>query len=134
MPLLKKGTRCVPLLGLPTSGLFFRLAGPFITRCPGGPTESIAFWSKFSSVDINRDFAACLLFLPTGLTSALTDQGPYEFAVSGAGDDYIDLANIYLFVEAQIMDDDDTALDGGLDVGSVTILSAPNTHRPHWSV
>jgi hypothetical protein len=28
-----------------------------------------------------------------GLTSALTVQGPYEFAVSGAGDDYIDLAN-----------------------------------------
>jgi hypothetical protein len=26
-----------------------------------------------------------------GLTSTLTDQGPYEFAVSGAGDDYIDL-------------------------------------------
>ena len=47
-----------------------------------------------------------------GLTSALTDQGPYEFAVSGAGDDYIDLANTYPFVEAQIMDDDDTALDG----------------------
>ena len=38
-----------------------------------------------------------------GLTSALTDQGPYEFAVSGAGDDYIDLANTYLFVEAQIV-------------------------------
>ena len=37
------------------------------------------------------------------LTSALTDQGPYEFAVSGAGDDYIDLANTYLFVEAQIL-------------------------------
>ena len=47
-----------------------------------------------------------------GLTSALTDQGPYEFAVSGAGDNYIDLANTYLFVEAHIMDDDDTALDG----------------------
>jgi hypothetical protein len=28
-----------------------------------------------------------------GLTSALTDQGPYEFAVSGMGDEYIDLAN-----------------------------------------
>jgi hypothetical protein len=51
-----------------------------------------------------------------GLTSALTDQGPYEFAVSGAGDDYIDLANTHPFVEAQIMDDDDTALDGGADV------------------
>jgi hypothetical protein len=42
-----------------------------------------------------------------GLPSALTDQGPYEFAVSGAGDDYIDLVNTYLFVEAHIMDDDD---------------------------
>jgi hypothetical protein len=30
-----------------------------------------------------------------GLTSVLMDQGPYEFAVSGAGDDYIDLANTY---------------------------------------
>ena len=57
----------------------------------------------------------------TGLTSALTDQGTYEFVVSGVGDDYIDLANIYLFVEAHIMDDDDTALDGGADVGSVNL-------------
>jgi hypothetical protein len=56
-----------------------------------------------------------------GLTSALTDQGPYEFVVSGAGDDYIDLANTYLFVEAQIVDDDDA-------------LSASNTHKPHWTV
>jgi hypothetical protein len=55
------------------------------------------------------------------LTSALTDQGPYEFAVSGAGDDYIDLANTYLFVEAQIIDDDDTALDGEADVGPVNL-------------
>ena len=56
-----------------------------------------------------------------GLTSALTDQGPYEFAVIGAEDDYIDLANAYLFVEAQIVDDDDTALDGGEDVGPVNL-------------
>jgi hypothetical protein len=56
-----------------------------------------------------------------GLTSALTDQGPCEFAVSGAGDDYIDLANTYLFVEAQIMDDDDTALDGGADIRPVNL-------------
>jgi hypothetical protein len=45
-----------------------------------------------------------------GLTSALTDQGPYEFAVSGAGDNYIDLANTY-----------HTALDGGADVGPVNL-------------
>ena len=44
-----------------------------------------------------------------GLTSALTDQGLYEFVVSGAGDEYIDLANTYLFVEAQIVDDYDSA-------------------------
>ena len=56
-----------------------------------------------------------------GLTSALKEQGPYEFAVSGAGDDYIDLANTYLFVEAHIMDEDDTALDGGANVGSVNL-------------
>jgi hypothetical protein len=49
------------------------------------------------------------------------DQGPYEFAVSGAGDDYIDLANIYLFVEAQIVADDGTALDAGADVGPVNL-------------
>ena len=55
------------------------------------------------------------------MTSTLTDQGPYEFAVSGSGDDYIDLANTYLFVEAQIVDDDDTALDGGANVGPVNL-------------
>ena len=44
-----------------------------------------------------------------------------EFAVSGAGEDYIVLANTYPFVEAQIMDDDDTALDDGADVGSVNL-------------
>jgi hypothetical protein len=37
------------------------------------------------------------------------------------GDNYIDLANTYLFVEAHIMDDGDTALDGGADVGSVNL-------------
>jgi hypothetical protein len=50
--------------------VFFRLAGPFRTRCPGGPTVSIAFWSKFSPVDFNRDVAACLIFIP----STYTDQ------------------------------------------------------------
>jgi hypothetical protein len=56
-----------------------------------------------------------------GLTSALTNQGPYEFAVSGARDEYIDLANTYLFVEAHIVADYDTALDAGVDVGPVNL-------------
>ena len=46
---------------------------------------------------------------------------PYECVISGAGEDYIDLANTYLFVEAQIVDDDDTALDGGANVGPVNL-------------
>ena len=56
-----------------------------------------------------------------GLTSALTDQGPYEFAVSGAGDDYIDLANAYLFVEAQIVNTDGSNLDPDTDIGPVDL-------------
>ena len=35
------------------------------------------------------------------------------------GNDYIDLANTYLFVEAHIMDD--IALNGGANVGSVNL-------------
>ena len=63
--------RCVPLLGLSSSGLFFRLAGPCIARCPGGPTVFIAFWSKFCPVDFNRDLAACLIFLPCTTSTAI---------------------------------------------------------------
>ena len=55
-----------------------------------------------------------------GLTSSLTDQGPYEFAVSGAGDDYIDLANTFLCVEAQIVMNDGSNLDDK-DVGPVNL-------------
>ena len=43
--------------------VFFRLSGPLIARCPGGPTVSIAFWNKFCPVDFNRASAACLIFL-----------------------------------------------------------------------
>jgi hypothetical protein len=35
--------------------------------------------------------------------------------------EYIDLANTYLFVEAHIVADDDTALDAGADVGPVNL-------------
>ena len=56
-----------------------------------------------------------------GLTAALTDQGPYEFAVSGAGDDYIDMFNTYLFVEAQIVNTDGSNLDPDTDVVPVDL-------------
>jgi hypothetical protein len=56
-----------------------------------------------------------------GLTSTLTDQGPYEFAVSGAGDDYIDLFNTYLFVEAPIVNTDGSNLDPDTDIEPVDL-------------
>ena len=56
-----------------------------------------------------------------GLTSALTDQCPYEFAISGAGDDYIDLFNTYLFVEAHIVNTDGSNIDSDTDVGPVDL-------------
>jgi hypothetical protein len=115
--------RCVPLLGLSTSGLF----------------------------SLGRSF------------NSLLSWGFYRVhSVSGAGDDYIDLANTYLFVEAQIVDDDDTALwmhslfsDVSVSLNEklvspptslryirrvldpsepMSIPSAPNTHVRHWSV
>ena len=45
----------------------------------------------------------------------------YEFAVSGAGDDYIDLFNTYLFVEAQIVNTDGSNLEPDTDVGPVDL-------------
>ena len=59
-----------------------------------------------------------------GLTSTLTDQGPYEFVVSGAGEDYIDLANTHLFVEAHITKADGSALDVDSDVGTRQFMDA----------
>jgi hypothetical protein len=51
----------------------------------------------------------------------MTDQGPYEFVVSGAGEDYINVANTHLFVEAQITKADGSALDVDSDVGPVNL-------------
>jgi hypothetical protein len=44
---------------------FLRFAARFIDRSPGGPTVSIAFWSKFCPVDFNLDLAACVTFCPS---------------------------------------------------------------------
>jgi hypothetical protein len=35
---------------------------------------SIAFWSKFSLVDFNRDFAACLIFIPCTTSPAIFNR------------------------------------------------------------
>jgi hypothetical protein len=48
-------------------------------------------------------------------------QGPYEFAVSGAGEDYIDLFNTYLFVEAHIVNTDGYNLGPDTEIGAVDL-------------
>jgi len=55
------------------------------------------------------------------MTSTPTDQGPYEFAISGAGEDCIDQLNTYVFVEAQIVNTDGPDLDADADVGPINV-------------
>lgn len=46
-----------------------------------------------------------------GTVTSVNDGGPYVFNVSGAGDDYLDLANTFLYVKAQIVKNDGTNVD-----------------------
>ena len=68
--LIRNVIRCVPLLGLLTSGLF-SLGRSFYNSLSWGPTVSIVFWGKFSPVHFNRDFAACLIFFPCTTSPAI---------------------------------------------------------------
>ena len=56
-----------------------------------------------------------------GLIPDLTDQGPYEFAFSGAGDNYLGLANTYLYVEAHIVNTDGSDSDPDTEVEPVNL-------------
>lgn len=48
--------------------------------------------------------------------ATLTDKGPIEFNIPGAGDDYIDLANTYFRVRAKVTTATGTALDAATDI------------------
>src|SRR5213083_1434508 len=54
--------------------------------------------------------------------SSLADGVPIEFVVSGSGQDYIDLANTQLYVRAEIVQGDNTAIDNTHHVGPVNLL------------
>jgi hypothetical protein len=72
----------------------------------------------FLYVVFSERFGFCITWL---LGAKRTDIGPYEFAVSGAGEDYIDLFNTYLFVEAHIVNTDGSSLNPDTDVGPVDL-------------
>ena len=53
--------------------------------------------------------------------ATITDHGPIEFSISGSGEDYVDLANTFLFVRAQIVNADGTNLADDAKVGPVNL-------------
>ena len=57
-------------------------------------------------------------YLPIG---SLTDDTPIEFFVSSRGDEYIDLAKTYIYIEAKITKADGTALEENAKVGPVNL-------------
>ena len=52
--------------------------------------------------------------------ASITDDGPLEFFVSGSGEDYVDLANTYLYIQAKIVNSD------GTDLGNDDIAAPVN--------
>ena len=50
------------------------------------------------------------------------DGSPIEFDISGTGEDYIDLGNTMLYVQAKITKQDGTHLDANDPVGPVNLL------------
>ena len=56
-----------------------------------------------------------------GTITALSDEGPYEFVISGSGEDYVDLGNTNLMVRARIMKADGTNIGDQDDVGPINL-------------
>src|SRR6266516_5049889 len=54
--------------------------------------------------------------------SSLADGAPIEFVVGGSGQDYINLANTQLYVKAEIVQADNTAIDNTHKVGPINLL------------
>ena len=54
--------------------------------------------------------------------SSIADGVPIEFVVGGSGQDYIDLANTQLYVRAEIVQANNTAIDNTHQVGPVNLL------------
>ena len=53
--------------------------------------------------------------------ATITDSGPIEFSISGSGEDYLDLANTYVYVRAQIVKDYGTNLAEDAEVGPTNL-------------
>jgi hypothetical protein len=53
--------------------------------------------------------------------ATITDNGPIEFSISGSGEDYLDLANTFLYIRAQIINGDGANLPGDANVGPTNL-------------
>ncbi len=56
-----------------------------------------------------------------GTVTSLSDEGPYEFYISGSGEDYIDLGNTNLFLSATIVNADGTNLEEDENVAPINL-------------
>src|SRR5688572_2163262 len=54
--------------------------------------------------------------------STSSDGTPIEFYVTGTGTDYLDLANAQLYVKAQVINQEGTAIDNAQRVAPVNLL------------
>ena len=54
--------------------------------------------------------------------ASITDGGPIEFYIPGAGDEYIDLAQTQLYVRAKITNADGTNLEAAAPVGPANLF------------
>ena len=52
----------------------------------------------------------------------LTSEGPVEFLVKGAGEQYLDLANSYLYAECKVVNADGSDLNNGTHVAPINNL------------
>ena len=59
------------------------------------------------------------IWTDTHPTASVTEEGPIEFRISGEGDQYYDLSNLQLFLKAQILKNDGTALGADDHIGPV---------------
>jgi hypothetical protein len=61
------------------------------------------------------------VFVEHNTTSAIADNAPLEFCISGSGDDYIDVSQILLHVTAKIVRDDGTNIAADAAVAPVNL-------------
>ncbi len=84
--------------------------------CPCAKSELDLFSVPMTQLEIEHGD-----WVEYGTVATISDTGPIEFAVMSAGQDYIDLANTYLYIKAQVTRGNGTNVDAADPVGPVNL-------------